>query len=34
LGCVVSNVRDILSRAMERIKALVSTGVIDPERFA
>jgi len=34
LGCVVSNVRDILNRAMERIKALVSSGAIDPQRIA
>jgi DNA-binding CsgD family transcriptional regulator len=30
LGCVVSNVRDILNRAFERIRCLVTNGVIDP----
>ena len=30
LGCVVSNVRDILNRALERIRSLVSNGTIDP----
>lgn len=34
LGCVVSNVRDILNRALERIKSLVGNGAIDPERLA
>lgn len=33
MGCVVSNDRDILNRAMERIKAHVSNGTIDPKRF-
>ena len=33
LGCVVSNVRDILSRALDRIKSLVDKGSIDPKRF-
>lgn len=31
LGCVVSNVRDILSRALDRIKTLVEKGGIDPK---
>jgi RNA polymerase sigma factor (sigma-70 family) len=34
LGCVVSNVRDILSRALVRIKIHVNNGTIDPTRFA
>lgn len=33
LGCVVSNVRDILSRALDRIKTLVEKGGIDPKHF-
>jgi len=33
LGCVVSNVRDILSRALDRIKSLVEKGSIDPKGF-
>ncbi|HEY6874248.1 MAG TPA: sigma-70 family RNA polymerase sigma factor [Geobacteraceae bacterium] len=33
LGCVVSNVRDTLSRAYERIKRLTREGVIDPRRL-
>lgn len=33
LGCVVSNVRDILKRALERIKTHVSNGAIDPKRL-
>ena len=33
LGCVVSNVRDIISRAMDRIKGLVDNGSIDPKRL-
>lgn len=33
LGCVVSNVRDIINRAMDRIKGLVDNGCIDPKRF-
>ncbi len=33
LGCVVSNVRDILSRSLDRIKSLVEKGSIDPKRF-
>lgn len=33
LGCVVSNVRDILNRALDRIKSLVEKGSIDPKRF-
>lgn len=31
LGCVVSNVRDILNRALARIKNLVEKGSIDPK---
>jgi RNA polymerase sigma factor (sigma-70 family) len=31
LGCVVSNVRDILNRALTRIKFLVEKGSIDPK---
>lgn len=31
LGCVVSNVRDILNRALARIKYLVEKGSIDPK---
>jgi hypothetical protein len=34
LGCVVSNVRDILNRAFERIRTLVGKGTIDPKRLA
>jgi len=34
LGCVVSNVRDIIKRAMVRIRTLVGDGVIDPKRLA
>jgi len=34
LGCVVSNVRDILSRALDRIKTLVEKGNIDPKRLS
>jgi DNA-directed RNA polymerase specialized sigma24 family protein len=33
LGCVVSNVRDILNRALDRIKTLVGNGAIDPKRL-
>ena len=33
LGCVVSNVRDIIKRALERIKTHVGNGTIDPKRF-
>jgi RNA polymerase sigma factor (sigma-70 family) len=33
LGCVVSNVRDILSRALDRIKSLVEKGSIDPKNL-
>ena len=33
LGCVVSNVRDILNRAVDRIKSLVEKGSIDPKHF-
>ena len=34
LGCVVSNVRDILNRALLRIKTHVGNGSIDPKRFS
>ncbi|MDD2732613.1 MAG: sigma-70 family RNA polymerase sigma factor [Desulfuromonadaceae bacterium] len=34
LGCVVSNVRDILNRALERVRNLVNSGAIDPKRLA
>ncbi|MRR22122.1 sigma-70 family RNA polymerase sigma factor [bacterium] len=34
LGCVVSNVRDILSRALDRIKSLVEKGSINPKRLS
>lgn len=34
LGCVVSNVRDILNRALERIRGLVAKGTIDPGHLA
>ena len=33
LGCVVSNVRDVINRALERIKTHVRNGTIDPKRF-
>ena len=33
LGCVASNVRDILKRALKRIKTHVDNGTIDPKRF-
>lgn len=33
LGCVVSNVRDVINRALERIKTHVKNGTIDPKRF-
>ena len=33
LGCVVSNVRDIIKRALERIKTHVGNGTIDHKRF-
>lgn len=33
LGCVVSNVRDTLIRALDRINSLVEKGSIDPKRF-
>lgn len=34
LGCVVSNVRDILKRALERIRCLIANGTIDPTHLA
>jgi len=34
LGCVVSNVRDILNRALKRIKAHVGNGTVDPKSFS
>lgn len=33
LGCVVSNVRGTLDRALDRIKRLVEKGIIEPKRF-
>jgi len=33
LGCVVSNVRDTLSRALDRVKNLVENGKINPRHF-
>jgi DNA-binding CsgD family transcriptional regulator len=33
LGCVVSNVRDTLSRALDRVKYLVKNGKINPRHF-
>lgn len=31
LGCVVSNIRDTVNRALARIKSLIEKGVIDPK---
>jgi RNA polymerase sigma factor (sigma-70 family) len=33
LGCVVSNVRETINRALDRIKSLVEKGLINPKLF-